>query len=229
MPDIWNIGDPNDPVEKLKKALDVVGGVATPPAPDPPAWYTQEGQLGQAMQLGAKIVPGLGIVPDVVSTYLPHAPGVPKPPEAMTDDELKQAIATNPADTGAVAEEKLRAASAGRNFLQNLTDPQTMSWAAGRLLKQVGAGTRNAVDIPAQLAGLYSLGSMGAEKLADMVTPVEGKTHDFGSSAASDFANERYAEALRAADVSPPREFGESAANIAGGLVPVGGSDIKGA
>jgi hypothetical protein len=229
----------DDPAEKLKKALALAGGVtgavAPPKAIEPPPWYTQEGVLGQSAQIAARATPGLGTIIQAASTYLPHDPNIPKPPQTMTDEELSAYLKANPNDEGAKHEEGLRWQSAGRNFVQNLTDPKTMSWAASRLLNQVGAGARNTIDVPAQLASLYSLGSLGAEKLADLIDPVSNdadevtkKVHNFGSQTASEFANDRYLEALRAAGVSPPREFGESAANLAGGLLPIPVGDVKG-
>lgn len=167
-------------------------------------------------------------------------------PGSMSDEELRRIIAdpmeqVNPyqdPNAEVATEMAMREASAGRSFVQNLTDPKTMAWAASRMAKLAAAGTMNTFDIPAQLAGMYGLGSLGAEQLANMLAPVEPvpsdpvtgeqRGHDFGSSAALDFANDRYMESLEAAGVSPPREVGESLAGIAGMMIPIPGVKVTG-
>lgn len=75
------------------------------------------------------------------------------PVNTLTDEELAGATQDG-LITGPVADEevRMRKLTAGRNFIQNISDPETMAWAAGRMKKQVGAGILATVDVPATLS-----------------------------------------------------------------------------
>jgi hypothetical protein len=166
----------------------------------------------------------------------------PVNPQSVPDDQMAQMLQTgktfaDPAFEQAMQhEDAMRWRSDGRPLVENLIDPNTAVWAAQRVLKQTMAGAVSAINVPSTLASLYGLGSLGAEKVADLVNPVnkpvDGKppaVHDYGSKSAFEFANEQYMHALEDAGVTPPRNMDEKLANIAGMMIPIPGApELKG-
>lgn len=179
----------------------------------------------------------LGINPMVTASAVADEPlrlptPQPKTPATMNDDELLALLSGSGAmeefaATGAVGEglkeQQLRDLTDSRNFIENLSDPETSGYVTGRLARQTGASALNTLDLPAQASGLYGLGAMGVEELVGLLNGERDKPN-LGSGAALDYANERYLAALGFAGTSEPRNVGESLASIAGMMIPVPGT-----
>lgn len=155
---------------------------------------------------------------EVWDDYVPTEPEAIVPFQQMSDEELQQYITEN-SGKPAVAqlgqtELSARQKMDERAFLENLLDPETSSMVLGRTGGQFMAGVTNALNIPAGAAGLYGIATAPVENLTGA---------ELGSQSALDYMFSEDARARDFWNVSQPRNMNESAASIAGELIPVPG------
>lgn len=221
---------PVTPPKDMRQEIMDQYGVAKPVAPLPEGADPLTPMTDEEIQNFQS--PATGIVPvsQMSDADLGTLLGAPLPPMSPYQN----------LDTQVVDEATMRVNTDKRNFIENISDPATAAWTIDRLSKQMGAGALNTFDVPAQLAGVYGLVSMPAEYVADLIDPAPKSTlitdkdpntkrHDFGSSAALDYANERYVAAIKSMGIGEPRTMGESLANIAGSMIPIPGGKVEGA
>ncbi len=150
--------------------------------------------------------------------YAPTEPEEVVPFQQMSDEEL-QAYVTQNAGTGkdVLGEQELSARQKmdERAFLENLLDPETSAMVTGRTGAQFMTGVTNALNIPAGLAGLYGLATTPVEELTGL---------PLGAENAMNYAISEDERARDFWNISQPRNMNESAAEIAGGLIPLPGS-----
>lgn len=155
------------------------------------------------------------------SGYLSKEPTTPEPtgpirvPAEMEDDELAAYVNANPGNALAQREFTFRENEKSRSWLTNLLDQEQRGWAQGRVARLAQHGLTNALNIPAQGAGLYGV----------IANPVQGALGiDIGAEAALEYAAEQDRKAYDFWNVTPPRNTGESLAQLSGYLVPIPGA-----
>lgn len=133
---------------------------------------------------------------------------------ALSDEDLDKWLSERPNSAAAQYEKRMRLLTDNMPFLASLSNPETAPYMIGRLKGQAAASALGSADPVTAGPALYGL----VGQLPELIPGV-----DIGADEALQFAGERQSKINEALNVGQPRNTTESAASIAGMLIPVPG------
>lgn len=138
----------------------------------------------------------------------------PVDPRTLDDAELDKYLTDRPNSTKGKEEKEMRALVDSRDFLTNVTDPKTAAYVTGRMAAQTGGALIGTADPTTFGPALYGLVGSGVELIPGV---------DIGAEDALNYSVDRQRKINASLGVGDPRNIEESAAAIAGSLIPLPG------